>query len=288
MRLPERYNYTEVYLTLRCNLKCPYCINDNNGSVVRKREELSAEQWIKGLNSIDFDNIPLTLGGGEPTLHKGFYEILNGLKPETKVDLLTNLQFDIDEFIRNTRPERFNQSTTPAYRSIRASYHVGQMNPQDLVDKARKLQDAGYSIGIFGLDHPRFINENMKIMEMAVAKQIFFFPKNFLGEWNGKLYGTYKYSEGLDGKKKPVKCRTRELLIDPSGNIHRCHRDLYESENVLDNILNPDLKVEDSFRPCSNFGECNPCDVKLKTNFFLDEVNCQVNIERFSIKQKVI
>jgi len=279
MRLPERYNYAEIYLTLRCNLKCPYCINDDNGDTVRKREELSSEQWIKGLNNVDFGNIPLTLGGGEPTLHKGFYEILSGLKPETKVDLLTNLQFDVDEFTRNTRPERFNQSDTPAYRSIRASYHVGQMNPQDLVDRAKKLQDAGYSIGIFGLDHPTFINENMRIMEMAVAKQIFFFPKNFMGEWNEKIYGTYKYPDGLNKGREKVKCRTRELLISPSGNLHRCHRDLYKGENILDNILNPDLKIEDKFRPCSNFGECNPCDLKLKTNFYLDKVDCQVEIE---------
>jgi hypothetical protein len=279
MRLPEKYNYVEAYLTLRCNLKCGYCINNSDGNTIKKREELKAEQWIESLNKIDFGHIPLTFGGGEPTLHKGFYEILGGLKPEIKVDLLTNLQLDIDEFIRNTRPERFTQSNVPAYQSIRASYHIGQVDPEDLIDKAKKLQDKGYSIGIFGLDHPKFTPENMKMMARAVKKELFFFPKNFMGEWNGQLYGNYKYPEGLSKDKKKVICRTKELLISPSGNTYRCHRDLYQDEDNLDNILNSDFKIKDKFRPCSNFGECNPCDVKLKTNFYLGGIDCQVEIK---------
>lgn len=276
--LPPRYNYVEAYLTLRCNLRCPYCIN-KNGELVRVRQEISAEDWIQGLNRIDFGRIPLTLGGGEPTQHTGFFDILDGLNSQVRIDLLTNLQFNIDEFIERTTPQRFSQSSLPGYRAIRASYHRGQVDPKDLVERARKLQDAGYSIGIFGLDHPTFINENMEIMEMSVAKGIFFFPKNFMGEWNGQLYGTYKYPAGLDGKKKEAICRTRELLIDPEGKFFRCHRDLYVGEGSIGSISDERLKFEDVFRPCSNYGECNPCDVKLKTNFYLNGIDCQVEIK---------
>lgn len=280
IKIPDEYNYFEAFLTLKCNLKCSYCINENeNNSLQRNRNEITAEEWIKGVNRIDFGKIPLTCGGGEPTLHKEFYEILNGLKPEIKVDLLTNLQFDIDEFIRNIKPERFTISNIPAYRAIRVSYHVGQMDPKNLVDKVEKLQDNGFSVGIFGLDHPRFINENMKIMELAVSKKIFFFPKNFLGTWRGKLYGTYKYPEGLLGDKKDVQCRIKEVLVAPDGFIYRCHRDLYYKENPIGHLLDEDLDIKYTFRPCSNYGECNPCDIKLKTNFYLDRVDCQVEVK---------
>ena len=106
----------------------------------------------------------------------------------------------------------------------------------------------------------------------------FFFPKDFLGKWNNQVYGTYKYPEGLSGNRKKVKCRTRELLIDPSGEIYKCHRDLYKIENPINNITHKDFNIEDKFRVCDNYGGCNPCDVKLKTNFYLKEVDCQVEI----------
>ncbi len=269
IKLPERYNYAEAYLTLRCNFACDYCINDFD-RVDRRREELSGDEWIKLLNSIDFGNVPLTLGGGEPTLHKDFYEIVNGLK--TKVDLLTNLSFDVDEFIEKVSPDRFTKSDIPFYCSIRISYHVGQSNEEELIAKTKKLRDNGFDVGIFSLFHPHHINENMRMDWKCAQERIPTYPKDFLGKINGKMYGYFKYPDGVDNKKKKdVQCRTRELLISPEGNIHRCHRDLYRNENPVD--------MDYRFRPCSNFGDCNPCDLKLKTNRYLKEVDCQVDIK---------
>ncbi len=96
MKLPKKYDYAEAYLTFRCNLSCDYCINKAGG--LKKREELSASEWIKGLNKIDFGETSLTIGGGEPTMHEDFYKIVNGLKglnglnglKEVKIELLTN------------------------------------------------------------------------------------------------------------------------------------------------------------------------------------------------------
>lgn len=279
VKIPERYNYVEAYLTFRCNFKCPYCINNHSGSLSRQRKELTGQEWIGGVNRIDLGKIPITLGGGEPTLHPQFYEILAGIDSEKRVDLLTNLSFDVNNFIKNTRPNRFTQSDVPAYRAIRVSYHIGQSNPQELVKKARKLRESGFSIGIFGLDHPKFLAENMKMMELALSNGVFFFPKNFLGVWNNQQYGTYKYPEGLSGKSEKVSCRTRELLIDPSGNIYRCHGDLYRVEGSVGQLLEEKLEIKDIFRACDKFGKCNPCDIKLKTNFYLDQIDCQVEIK---------
>ena len=97
MKLPKKYDYAEAYLTFECNLSCGYCINKSGG--LEKRKELTAEEWTKGLNKINFGEMALTLGGGEPTKHPEFFKILNGLRRDTKVDLLTNLSFDVDEFI---------------------------------------------------------------------------------------------------------------------------------------------------------------------------------------------
>jgi len=276
MKLPREFNYMEVYLTLRCNLNCSYCITNLDNSLKRKRKEMSAKEWADALNKIDFD-IPLTLGGGEPTLYRGFYGLLDRLKPSIQVDLLTNLSFDVFEFVERTNPNRFSSRDIPAYRSIRVSYHPSQMNPTELVEKARFLQDRGFPIGIFGINHPENIEANMEMAELARKNQVYFFIKDFLGEYKGKLFGYFKYPDAINGKKKKVMCRTKEVLVSPEGLIYRCHRDLYHNENPIGDIRDgiPEFK----FRECNNYGECNPCDVKLKTNRFLQMGNCQVEIK---------
>jgi len=65
-----------------------------------------------------------------------------------------------------------------------------------------------------------------------------------------------------------VRCRTTELLIDPGGDVFRCHRDLYSGETPIGNILDPEFYIDEGFRECDSYGFCNPCDVKLKTNRF--------------------
>jgi len=278
IKIPQRYNYAEAYLTLRCNLNCSYCINKKSGRVNRNREELSTEQWADGLNRINFGDLPLTLGGGEPTMYKEFYKLLKILRPDIKIDLLTNLEYDVDEFIANTSPNRFNNCTNPAYKSIRVSFHAEKMDCNELIKKAKKLQDNGYNIGLFGLNHPSNIEMNMYITELARENKIFFFVKDFLGEYNGNLLGFYNYPHALDKKPKSVHCRIQELLIGPEGNIYRCHRDLYSAQGEIGNISDTELDITDKFRECHNYGNCNPCDVKLKTNRFLQMGKCSVEI----------
>jgi len=283
VKLPSRYNYAEAYLTLRCNLGCTYCINSKSGKVKRDREELSAEQWAEGLNRLYLNGIPLTLGGGEPTLHRDFYKLLGLLRTDIDIDLLTNLEFDIEKFIRKIDPRRFNSNNKPAYKSIRVSFHSEKMEREKLIAKTKRMQNAGFNIGLFGLNHPQYIEDNMYMTELARENMIFFFVKDFLGEYKGELFGHYKYPEALDNHPKKAECRTREFLIGPEGNIYRCHRDLYLVKNDVGNITDPDLEINDYFRPCDDYGKCNPCDVKLKTNRFLQMGNCSVEIREKAI-----
>ena len=62
-------------------------------------------------------------------------------------------------------------------------------------------------------------------------------------------------------------CKSSELLIDPSGDRYKCHRDLYAKENPLGNILDENFEVEDKFIYCNQYGHCHPCDVKVKTDY---------------------
>jgi len=262
--IPNELTYVGVFLTLRCNYKCSYCIN-RHGKLSRRRE-LTPEQWIEGLNRLNIPRslmVPLTLQGGEPSVYKEWLDIIEGVRPEFYIDILTNLTFDLDDFIKRILPGRLQRNVP--YASIRVSYHPEWADYDVLLRRILALQGAGYDIGLFVVDHPNIDIEIPK--RTALLAGVDFRTKQFLGEYDGKLYGTYKYPESVSGyKNKIVDCKLTELLIAPNGNIHHCHRDLYANENVLGNILDPELRISFEYRKCKNFGLCNNCDQKIKTD----------------------
>ncbi|KPK02227.1 MAG: radical SAM protein [Nitrospira bacterium SG8_35_4] len=252
----QDHNYVAFFLTLACNLKCPYCINlHDGGSRYKKanRKHMDVEDWINAANRLVLrDDLPLSLQGGEATMYKGFYRFVNEVKEEIKMDLLTNMMFDVDEFISNVPVWRFTREAP--YAAIRVSYHPGQNDIDDLIQKTIKLQDAGFRVGIYGIEHPSIID---------------FRTKEFLGEWQGNLYGTFKYEGSVYGNElKQSECRTTEIIVDPAGYVYKCHSDLYNGRNPFAHVLDHDFNEAsiEEFRPCDFYGECNPCDVKVKTN----------------------
>ena len=263
--IPENYNYIAVFLSLACNLRCSYCINRFEGFNPEKGH-LTGSEWLRGLNRIvSRDDLPVTLGGGEPTLHPDFTAIVNGIRPGLNVDVLTNLQFDIDRFMSEVPPERLRRDSP--YASIRVSYHPEVMHLDPLVEKVLRMLEKGYSIGIWGVLHPSHEDEILRAQAYCTGLGIDFRTKEFLGEYNGKMYGAIKYPGACDREfAKHVMCRTTELIVGPNGGIYRCHGDLYEGREPVGHILDPDFEIADIFRRCEVFGRCNPCDVKVKTN----------------------
>jgi hypothetical protein len=174
-------------------------------------------------------------------------------------------------------PERFKRDAP--YASIRVSFHPEKMSLKKTIEDTLKLSDAKYQIGIWMVDHPKYkdIKDAMKVG--CKIKGIDFRLKEFLGKYEGRLYGTYKYPEALSGNRKRVLCRGTELLVAPDGNIYKCHGDLYSARNPLGNISNKEFKIEYKFRECENFGLCSPCDVKLKNNRFQEFGHCAVEIK---------
>lgn len=280
IQIPQTYNYIGVFITFACNLKCSYCINHFEKGII-KRKTISGKDWVLGLNRIiSRYDLPVSIQGGEPSLHPDFIYILNNLKPELNIDILTNLQFDVDEFIKMVSPDRIKRKSP--YASIRSSFHLEQMDINDIIKKTLKMLEEGFSIGIWGVMHPKYEKVILDAKERCQKLGIDFRTKEFLGEYNGRLYGTYKYEGVCDKKfKKDVRCKTTELLIDSSGNIFRCHADLYGGWTPIGNILDPDFQIEDKFRDCSNFGHCNPCDVKVKTNRFQEygHTSCEIELK---------
>jgi len=284
IKLKDHHNYVAFFLSLGCNLNCTYCINlHNSGSRYKqaKRKELSYKDWIEAANKLELrDDLPLSLQGGEPTLLNGFNTFTREVKPEIKMDLLTNMMFDVDKFIKEVPVERFTRDAP--YASIRVSYHPGQNDIEDLIYKTQKMEDAGFRVGLFGIELPdSTLNKHIfEVKERCLNLGIDFRTKEFLGEFEGQLYGTFKYDGSVLGEKlKYCKCKTTELLVDPNGYVYKCHSDLYNGRDPYANILD-DFSTDmiDIYRDCNYYGDCNPCDVKVKTDRFQQSGHTSVDI----------
>lgn len=281
-----RHNYVAFFLTLACNLKCPYCINLHDGGSryqQAKRTSLSVDEWIRAANSLVLrSDLPLTLQGGEPTLYKGFYRFVNEVRADIKMDLMTNLMFDVDPFIRNVPVWRFTREAP--YAAIRVSYHPGQNHIDDLIRKTLLMQEVGFRIGLYGIEHPdQTIRRHiLEVRDRCLSLGLDFRTKDFLGKHNGRLYGTFKYENCVSNEAmKKCVCRTSEVIVNPGGYVYRCHADLYNGRTPIAHIMDSNFSEEaiDQFRECHYYGDCNPCDVKVKTNRFQIFGHTSVEIE---------
>jgi hypothetical protein len=228
--IPKRYNYIACFLTLDCTLKCDYCINAHRGGNSKKTKLLSGKEWIKGLNRlINPINVPITLQGGEPSLHEDFTSIINHVRRDFPIDILTNLTFDVRKFIGAVDPKRLTRDAP--YANIRVSYHPERMDLDILIVKILTLKKAGFPIGIYGILHPKTKAKVLRAQQTCRRFDIDFRTKEFLGDYNGKLYGTYLWPDAVSGlTHAKCLCRTTELIIGPDGNVYRCHHDpLYRS-----------------------------------------------------------
>lgn len=271
----KHHNYVAFFLTLSCNLRCSYCINLHNNNFRHRQPEekrLNPNEWIKAANRLILrKDLPLTLQGGEPTLYKGFYKFVNEVKPDIKMDLLTNMTFNIDDFIKNVPVWRFNREAP--YAAIRVSYHPGQNDINDLIRKTIKMQEADFRVGLYGILIPdEAVKKHiLKTQEICLKIGLDFRIKEFLGTYNGKLYGTFKYEGSVGGNQMQYcECKPSELIVDTGGYVYKCHADLYNGRNPIAHILDENFTENeiDTFWDCYFYGDCSPCDVKVKTNRF--------------------
>lgn len=277
IHVPETYNYIGVFLTFACNLRCSYCLNKFR-EVNPVYKNMEGKDWVKGLNRIvTRPDLPISLQGGEPTVHPDFYEIVNGVDRAINLDLLTNLQFDFNKFISRVDKDRFKRDAK--YASIRVSYHIETMALLVTLDKVRALQDKGYSVGVWCVQYPGEETNIKHAQEKSNEYGIDFRVKEYLGFYNGTMCGTYKYPLAVDGVRKKCECKPSELLLAPNGGIYRCHYDLYSGKNPYANLLDETVVPLVDFKECDNMGLCNPCDIKTKFNRFQENGWCSVEIK---------
>lgn len=302
--IPPSCQYIGAFLTMACNLSCGYCINKPDQSQDRRKlypgsKIITPDEWIAIFNRIPFNHtLPITLQGGEPTLYwhrKGIGEILAGTNHY--YDLLTNFVMPPDKFVASLNGHKHKLMRGSIfgvpYQSIRVSYHAQEMKRiwedgiDELVRRCEALREYGFEVSadrektdvcIHMVAHPE--NETP-----TINGDVLFTEKPFLGVHNGILYGDYLYPHSTDLIERGIhhetlqcECRTKELLIDPVGDVWDCHYHLYQhwlgrgDYKPVGNMLDPEFSMERlaEFRPCNDYGRCIGCDTKRKNNRFMD------------------
>lgn len=97
-----------IFLTKKCNLKCPYCFADE--FVNKEKDEVTLENFNKILEFIKTDpNERVGLIGGEPTLHPHFADFISILKNDEQVKsaiIYTN-GLELDKYIQLLKDDKF-------------------------------------------------------------------------------------------------------------------------------------------------------------------------------------
>ena len=107
-----------IYLTLRCNQRCSYCVNRHNMKSFAgdKYEELAPATWIKIIKRCGY---PVAFTGGEPFLYPGLARLVNGIPDNISVRIYTNMTINPIDFINKVqRPVGFLVSYHPKTISL--------------------------------------------------------------------------------------------------------------------------------------------------------------------------
>jgi MoaA/NifB/PqqE/SkfB family radical SAM enzyme len=76
-----------LYLTYRCQSRCPHCFLVENGKL--NRYELSLEQCLSIIDEASERRVfLLVLSGGEPLLHPGFFRVISHARNKGLLPLL--------------------------------------------------------------------------------------------------------------------------------------------------------------------------------------------------------
>lgn len=243
---------------------------------------MAGADWTSAINRLILPpDLPVTLQGGEPTTHKDFVAIVNGIRPDIHLDLLTNFERPLKEWLYKTDPARWRREAP--YAPIRISWHRGQHALNELLDKVLEAQKRHYPVGVWTVDHPEYREEVRQAQLQAWNMGIDFRLKEFLGPWEGEIHGTFRYPAAVDSHVlRFCECRTSELLIAPDGHVYRCHSDVYAARFPIGHILDNQIPLIGQDLPCAVYGKCNSCDIKLKYNRFQEEGHSSVAIRNIS------
>jgi hypothetical protein len=232
-------NHLRIYPTLRCNLRCPYCVNEQVGPTVKDHDLPLPEAWAEAVNR---EGRHVVFTGGEPFLYPKFTDLVNGVARHLMVRVYTNLCLDLAEPLDALRRETlFYVSWHPQPNADRerflANWHVIQDNP--LLSATVHAVRTPETESLLKDDLSFFERHGLKVTVDADQR-------DFIGSGQPA--------------KRPAYCRRRIYLIAPDGTRYQCVSRLMRGVEPMENMLAEPLASDACLSLCPDWGNCAPCD----------------------------
>ncbi|MCB4791206.1 MAG: tetratricopeptide repeat protein [Elusimicrobia bacterium] len=249
-----------------CNYKCSYCYTPKPGQKDFKKDikhiasypgtEKIIDAW-KNV-SMKYGACRIRLDGGEPSVYPDFIRLVKELSNFHKLQINTNLSFNINKFIKEIDPKNVR---------IDASIHPEFMNIEEFAANLNKLKERGFKvIGVF-VGYPPYVDRVDSYKRKLDEIDVPFIIHPFSGSLNDKKYPAaytdYEFDKiyGIDKKskiesdwrkdkddiKETVKETAKKCLmgftyarIYPNGQAYRCCTDdgLLSLGNLFDGSFN--------------------------------------------------
>ena len=234
-----------IYLTLRCNYDCPYCVDnyrkpDFDGYAYKIR---SVEEWATKINELRRD---VVFTGGEPFLYKheglGLVDLINRLHKSVHVSIYSNIGIDLSEQIAKLkRPVKMLIS----FHSYEAKIpifmkNIDAVNSHSKIDFRVHIVDAGDNV-----EQP-----NVKELRDEMNKR--------------NLPVLIEGDQDFEGSRRQfrlrAKCSRKIVLLAPDGTRFQCVGKLTRRADHLENIFDDGLKQDLNVVDCHEYGFCSACD----------------------------
>ena len=226
-----------LYLTLRCNLKCYFCVNKQYGLTPAFKESWGVD-WLQYLNRI-YNIKQLHIQGGEPMLHKDFFYIVNGLD-DYNVCIFTNLPHKYIDEVSKMKVNNNNIILLISYHPLNDERPVNQF-----VDDLRRIPK-GIKWAVHLIDIPEV---SYKLYARAFRKYDIFLERQDVS------LTTEHYNIPVTGFKS-VYCKSNMATVAPDMSLYRCVGLMLrrtDPVSVYDYNFNPDFEI------CNFYGLCGQC-----------------------------
>ncbi len=228
-----------IYLTLNCNLHCPYCVNEQMGETFKKYDLAPPENWAEAINR---EERHVVFTGGEPFLYPNLDKLINAINPELRVRVYTNLCLNILETLKKIK---------------RQAHFFVSWHPRKGADKSKFIANLKYILEAPHLTADIHAIDAEETKELLAEDLEHFRSRGIVPDMDSDQR-TFKGSG--QNSLSNVFCRRRIFLIAPDGVRYQCvsrlMRKVQPMENFLDEPLGPDANID----ICQEFGNCAPCD----------------------------
>ena len=237
--------HLRIYPTLRCNLRCPYCVNEQVGPVDKGYAAVPPGDWAEAINR---EGRHVVLTGGEPFLYPGLTDLVNAVQRHLMVRVYTNLCLDLAEplsrlerealFFVSWHPRPGGEGEREAWRELfLANWRVIRDDP--------RLAAVVHAVRAPETEH--LLPEDMEWfaargLDIAVDED----QRGFAGTGRGTVSRAF--------------CRRRIFLIAPDGSRYQCVSRLMRRCEPMENMLQGPLTGDACLTFCSDWGNCAPCD----------------------------